>query len=229
MSPTIKTRSGASSAAVLEALRSDLLAGHYHPNERLVEADLSERYGATRTAVRAALMELTSQGLVEREPNRGARVRLVTVDEAIEIAEVRLTLQALCAERAAERGSEDQKQALVGVLDGLRKAVDVNDFEGLMTANLEIAARIREMAGHETASRIIEQLLTQHVYRWFPLVLPERRVDSLRENERIVQAIAAGDAAAAKAATLDHLASLLSYLQQARAQQSAAGSVRGIV
>ena len=89
--------------AVAERLREDIRAGLFHPRERLVEADLADSYGVKRSAVRAALMELAAEGVVERTPNRGARVRSISIDEAIEITETRLSLQAMCAGKAALR------------------------------------------------------------------------------------------------------------------------------
>ena len=73
------------------------------PNQRLVEADLSDQFEASRASVRAALAELTNEGLVERVQNRGARVRAVSLAEAVEITEVRMVVEGLCATKAAER------------------------------------------------------------------------------------------------------------------------------
>ena len=63
---------------VAERIRKAILDGDFSPNQRLVEADLCEEFHASRGAVRTALLELSSQGLVERIQNRGARVRSVS-------------------------------------------------------------------------------------------------------------------------------------------------------
>ena len=65
--------------------------------------DLARALGVTRQSRRAALLDLTAEGLVERVPNRGARVRVVTADEAVAITECRMALEALCAVKAAQR------------------------------------------------------------------------------------------------------------------------------
>ena len=80
-----------------QVIREAILDAQFAPHQRLIEADLSERYGASRASVRTALLNLAGEGLVERLPNRGARVRAITVDEAIEIVEVRIGLETLCA------------------------------------------------------------------------------------------------------------------------------------
>jgi DNA-binding GntR family transcriptional regulator len=68
-----------------------------------VEEDLAGTLGVTRQSLRAALLDLTAEGLVERIPNRGARVRVVSTEEAVAITECRMALEALCAVKAAER------------------------------------------------------------------------------------------------------------------------------
>lgn len=201
------------SRSVVDALRDDIKGGRYHPRERLVEADLAEDYGVKRSAVRAALIELTSEGLIERQPNRGARVRRVSIDEAIEFTEVRLSLQAMCAAKAAELGPADERGTLLDDIAILRGAVARNDQDSYIAANSRIFGRIREMAGHTTANRIIEQLLNRNIQQAFPYVLPERRMESLREFERIVDAVIAGDPDAAYEATVTHMDHVLAALR----------------
>src|SRR5580704_4567884 len=87
-------------------LRQAIVDGRFFPNERLVEEDLVRRFGGTRAAVRLALAVLEQQGLVVRERHRGARVRLVTEREAIEIIEIRAMLEALAARHAALRATD---------------------------------------------------------------------------------------------------------------------------
>ena len=79
-------------AAVVAGLKKAIDRGELVPNQRLVEADICAEFNASRATVRAALAELTLEGLVERIQNRGARVRAVSVEEAVEITEVRAAL-----------------------------------------------------------------------------------------------------------------------------------------
>ena len=73
---------------VAGALRAAILQGEFVPRQRLVEADLCERFGASRFIVRAVLQDLSAQGLVEFQRNRGARVREISLAEAIEISRI---------------------------------------------------------------------------------------------------------------------------------------------
>jgi DNA-binding GntR family transcriptional regulator len=98
--------------SVTEELRRDILGGVFMPGERLIELQLSERYECGRAAVREALVQLESEGLVERQANRGAIVRRVSISEAIEITEARSALESLITARAARRatGASDRRE-----------------------------------------------------------------------------------------------------------------------
>ena len=86
-----------------DALREAIVRGDIAPNARLVEADLSTTFDMSRGAVRTALIRLEQDGLVVREPHRGARVRRVGDDEAVEILQARAVLEGLAVRQAAER------------------------------------------------------------------------------------------------------------------------------
>src|SRR5580698_5423163 len=95
-----------------ERLRQAILAGDMAPGHRLVEEELAGMLGVTRASLRGALFDLAAEGLVERIPNRGARVRVVTIAEAVAITECRMALEGLCAAKAAELVTEDQADRL---------------------------------------------------------------------------------------------------------------------
>ena len=92
---------------VTDLIRDAIVRGEYAPNQRLIEADLSSTFSASRATVRTALLELAGEGLVERLPNRGSRVRTISLDEAIEILEVRMGVEGLCAAKTAMNISDE--------------------------------------------------------------------------------------------------------------------------
>ena len=83
--------------SITDSIRAAILGGEFAPGVRLVELQLAERYGASRASVRGAISELEKEGLVDREANRGATVRRVSIDEALQITEVRGLLEGLAA------------------------------------------------------------------------------------------------------------------------------------
>src|SRR5262245_49180034 len=102
---TTAVRDGSEAERAYERLRTEIVSGRLQPNERLVEADLIRLLGAGRSAVRTALVRLEHEGLVQREPNRGAKVRFVDEQEAAEILESRMVLEGLAARQAAQNAT----------------------------------------------------------------------------------------------------------------------------
>src|SRR5467141_2208530 len=120
---------------VYRRLREGIIAGRFQPNERLVEANLSRMLGAGRTAVRAALVRLVQEGLVTREHNRGARVRLVSDQEALQIEEVRAALERLLARQAAAKATAGDIRELRHVLVDMRRCFSNGDAIGYSELN----------------------------------------------------------------------------------------------
>jgi DNA-binding GntR family transcriptional regulator len=209
--------------AVTQALRAAILAGEYAPNQRLVEVDLCERFGTSRFILRAALQELAGQGLVEFQHNRGARVRAVSIDEAIEITEVRILLEGLLAARAAERVGITEANMLRGIVADMRTAVDRSELLAYSDLNARLHGTIRDIAAHETAARMLRQLRDQTERHQFSLSLvPGRPAVSLPQHEAIVGAILAGEPAAAQLAMQRHLYSVIDAFKALAATRAAA-------
>src|SRR4051812_43096617 len=136
-----------------DTLREAILRGEYLPGERLVEAQLSERLGASRFNVRAALQELAAEGLVEVQRNRGAQVRKVSLREAVEITEVRMMVEGLVAARAAERVSDGGAAELAEIGLRMRQAVEKGEYRAYSDLNQRLHALVRTIADHQTADR----------------------------------------------------------------------------
>jgi DNA-binding GntR family transcriptional regulator len=211
----------ADEGAVLDALRDAILQGEFVAGQRLVEVDLCERFACRRSGVRAAIPVLESEGLVDVQRHRGARVRTIPIDEAIEITEVRRMLEGLAAARAAERATPADIAALQEIIGQMRQAVSSGELVGYSDANARLHALIRRIAAHETATGIIERLRAQLVRHQFRLSLvPGRPSVSLAQHERIVAAIEAKDPAEAESAMRDHITSVIESLRRLPAEGS---------
>ena len=196
------------------ALRAAILRGEFVPRQRLVEADLCERFGASRFIVRAVLQDLSAQGLVEFQRNRGARVREISLAEAIEITEVRKVLEGLEAARAAERITAAEAAVLQSIVADMHAAVSRAELLRYSELNARLHTTIRDIAAHETSARLLRQLRDQTVRHQFSLSLvPGRPAVSLPQHEAIVAAVTARDPAAAERAMHDHLQSVIEALQ----------------
>jgi DNA-binding GntR family transcriptional regulator len=200
---------------VVDAIRAAIADGEFVPNQRLVEADLSERFRASRATVRTALVQLASEGLVERVQNRGARVRAVSLAEAVEITEVRMALEGLCAAKAAERLTDADGDRLREIGDAMRAAVASGDLLGYSELNRRLHNLVLELAGQSTARAILERLRGQSVRHQFQLAMhPGRPAISLPQHLEIIEALCARDAGAAEVAMRRHIRSVIDTLPE---------------
>ena len=205
----------------MDALREAITSGDFAPNQRLVEAELSEQFGVSRAAVRNALVQLTTEGLVERIQNRGARVRAVSLQEAIEITEVRMVVEGLCAARAADRATEGERSELREIGEQMQQAVAAGDVLGYSDINKRLHDLIMRISGQETACAVLGRLRGQNVRHQFRLAMhPGRPTVSLPQHLAIIEAICAGDADAAEAAMRAHLGSVIDTLPEIGKSQS---------
>lgn len=194
-------------------LRAAIVSGELQPNERLIELELSGWLGIGRTAIRTALVRLESEGLVERERNRGAKVRLVDEHEAAEIIQARAVLEGLAAYHAAQRATPADVVHLRAIVAGLGTLLEAGDLLGASDEQAVLHGAILELSGHATAQRLILGLNSQIVrFQYRTILVPGRPEQSLREHTAIVEAIAAGDADGAEAAMRQHLANVAGTL-----------------
>jgi DNA-binding GntR family transcriptional regulator len=209
------TRSGeAARAHALAVLRQSILSGDVAPGQRLVEEELAGTLGVTRQSLRAALLDLTAQGLVERIPNRGARVRVVSTEEAVAITECRMALEALCAAKAAELITDDEAAQFRQLGENLQRAVAEADPQKYSELNRELHRRVVEVSGQQVASDLLERLHGQLVRHQFQHALrPGRPEVSLGEHLAILRAVAGRRPADAEQAVRVHLASVIKALR----------------
>lgn len=205
-----------------ERLRRAILAGDMAPGQRLVEEELAGTLGVTRASVRGALFDLTAEGLVERIPNRGARVRAITLGEAVAITECRMALEGLCAAKAAERVTGPDAARLRQLGEDMERSVAGGDPLKYSALNHELHALVREISGQAVATALLERLNAQLVRHQFQLSLrPGRPQTSLPEHLAIIAAVAGHRPAEAEEAARRHLRSVIAVLLDQ--QKEAAG------
>jgi DNA-binding GntR family transcriptional regulator len=197
-------------------LREAIVSGRLQPNQRLVESELTRELGVGRSGVRTALVRLEQEGLVEHQPNRGARVRFVGEREAVEILETRAVLEGLSARFAAKRADAAAVGELRGVLLQMRELLDRGDLVGASDHNAVLHLRLLEIGGHATAARLISTLKSQLVrFQYRTILLPGRSERSFAEHSAIVEAVARRDPRAAEAAMRSHLSRVAEALRRA--------------
>jgi len=198
-------------------LREAIVRGELAPNQRLIEAEMSTAFKLPRAAVRTALVRLEHEGLVERERHRGARVRLVSEEEAVEIIQCRAALEGVAARRAAQKITPVGADELRSVLERQRAALEAQDLLNASDVNALLHAKIVELSGHATAQRLIRSLNSQMVrFQFRTILIPGRPGQSHAEHTAIVDAVIAGDADKAERAMRKHLDNVAHALERSQ-------------
>jgi len=213
-----------------DALRAAIVRGDIAPDARLVEADLSTTFEMSRGAVRTALIRLEQDGLVVREPHRGARVRRVSDGEAVEILQARAVLEGLAARQAAERIDDAGAARLHSCIARQRDLLETGDLLGASDVNAELHAALLELSGHATAMRLIESLNAQTVrYQYRTILIPGRPGASVAEHAAIVEAVTAGNGDEAELAMRRHLFNVAEAVQHGRLPGGIDHASRGVL
>jgi DNA-binding GntR family transcriptional regulator len=197
-----------------QALRAAMVRGDVVPGQRLIEEELSERFGVTRSSLRQAIDTLVSDGLVERITNRGARVRRLSIAEAVEITECRAVLEGLIARKAAEHATDSSLSDLASHIDSMRDCLTVGDVVKYSDLIRGLYAAIHHAAQHPSASALVDRLQAQLVRQQFRLSLrPGRPQRSMQELTDVVEAITARRADDAERLMRTHLQEVADALQ----------------
>lgn len=207
---------------LVDAIRADLLSAHFAPGDRLVEIDLAARYDVPRAAVRTALVTLATEGLVDRQPNRGASVRVLSVDEGIEIAEIRRELETLCSRHAAMAATTTERGELLGLVEAMRLATQHQQLAEYRELSVRFHERVADVADHATARRFLREIRNHRLNLHFPEAFDAAPpLDSLEQHAAIARAIAAGDADAAGTLMRAHVSHVVAILDAHAARHPA--------
>lgn len=191
---------------VFNTLRKAILTGELKPGERLMEIHLANRLGVSRTPIREAIRKLELEGLVIMIPRRGAEVAQITEKGLKDVLEVRRALDALCAELACDRISEEEKEKLKSACDGFEKATKTKDATVIAQADVALHDIIVQATGNQRLIQLINNL-SEQMYRYrFEYIKEESRHDNLVEEHRMIyESIVARDKEKAAAAAKLHI------------------------
>lgn len=191
---------------IAESLRRLIYDGEYAPGERLNEAALALRMGTSRGPIREALRALAGWGLVTPVPNRGVFVRRLSVQEMLEVYDLRALTFGWGAARAAQHASPADHRALLGLVDAMDAACEAGDGTRYYELNLAFHAGVMALCGNARAGRAYDDYAKEvHLFRrrHFDGVGNMKRSNA--QHRELAQAIAAGDPARARAVAEQHV------------------------
>lgn len=199
----------------LDKLREAIVGQRYRPGDRLVERDLCEQLGVSRTLVREALRYLEAEGLVQTLGYRGPVVAKLTVAETMQIYEIRIALESLAVRACARKHDLKTVELLDKALADLRKAYKKNSPSAVLAETTTFYQILFQGADKAVAWTIISSLHSRiNHLRALTISTPGRSEDGPAQLQKIVDAIRAGDEEAGARACLDHLSRAASLAEQ---------------
>lgn len=191
---------------VYEELRGLILTGGIKPGARMMEIEIADNMGVSRTPIREAIRKLEKEGLVTIEPRKGAYASEVSLKDMVDILEVRATLEGLAAKLAALRMTEEQKQILIQYSDAFNRAVENGDMAEMIANDTNFHHYIVQCCGNKYLLQMVEQL-QELVLRFRYIYFKDfKRAEEMPEEHKLIyNSILNGDEETANFAALNHI------------------------
>lgn len=191
---------------VCESLREAIRKGILKPGERLMEIQLAEDLGVSRTPVREAIRKLEQEGYVIMMPRRGTYVANMSIRDVNEIFEIRTALESLSNGMAAERITEEELERLQRLLVMIGGHIKSKDMDKIVETDIEFHELLYQASRNTRLIGIIANLREQLTrFRTLSMSYPGRLEATLEEHRDMVEAIAKGDVKAARKAAERHM------------------------
>lgn len=187
-------------------LEDEIVTGRIAPGARLDEVSLATRFAVSRTPIREALNQLSTSGLIEMRPRRGAIVTPVTTEDLVEMFETMAEMEAVCGRLATRRMTEDERKGLLSAHEACRHAAETEDTHLYYEQNVQFHRAIYMGCHNRFLINEVRQLRRRlRAYRRLQLRVRGRIAVSYDEHQAIVDAIMAGDEARAEGALRAHV------------------------
>lgn len=191
---------------VFNTLRQAILKGELAPGERLMEIQLADRLGVSRTPIREAIRKLELEGLVLMIPRKGAEVAKISEKSLRDVLEVRRSLEELAIELACQRMTEEEITRLEETQEAFREAVNHGDAMGIAESDEHYHDIIYYGTGNARLVQILNNLREQmYRYRLEYIKDADKRQVLLVEHDNILKAIKRRRVVEAKEAMREHI------------------------
>lgn len=198
---------------VFQTLRQAILKGELKPGERLMEMELAQRLGVSRTPVREAMRKLELEGLVVMIPRKGAHVAGITEKDLKDVLEVRITLESMAVEKACANMDKEQQSKLWLAAREIERCAQGGDPTKLAEADEAFHEIIYEASQNARLIQILANMREQmYRYRLEYLKREKNRAGLLAEHKELVQAIRDKNIRKAKEIIFRHLENQKQYI-----------------
>jgi DNA-binding GntR family transcriptional regulator len=187
-------------------MKEKIMDGTYKPSQKLIESELSELIGVSRNTIKKALLKLEQENLVSLEENKGATIKSFTLDEIINYLEIREVLEGLIAKTAALNISDSKLMKLDETLEKMKEHLTHNRYDEYSKCNLQFHDIIYESSTNQQAVDMVKKIKTQLKRLQLKTILvPGRTNDSIKEHQKILNALKAKDEIWARDAVMFHV------------------------
>jgi DNA-binding GntR family transcriptional regulator len=191
---------------VAQRLRELIRSGELEPKSRVNELELAERFGISRTPLREAIKILATEGLLELLPNRGARVVSISNQEIDEMIEVVAGLEAIAADLACRRITDQEIARIENLHDRMVTAWKQSDNMGYFTFNRQIHETIVAASRNGTLRNLYENLSGRiQRTRYSAHKTPEQWSRAIAEHERMIELLKGRDGDALARLMREHI------------------------
>ena len=198
---------------VYEELKRQILVGEIAPGTRMMEVELAEEMGVSRTPIREAIRKLEKEGLVNIEPRRGAYASEISVKDMVDVLEVRQDLEGMAAALAARKVTDEEKQAFVKVNSDYEEAIKNGNTEEIIRCDELFHQLIVSYSGNKTLNQLLSQVQELALrFRYIYYDDFSRYEKMPREHEHIEEAILSGDAEKARIVAEEHVSKLKEFV-----------------
>lgn len=192
--------------AAYEAIKHRIITCVFKPGDYINEAYVSGAIGIGRTPVHQAIDRLMQDGLLEVIPRKGIIVKPISLDEVVQITEVRRVNEPHCARLAAERADQNDVATLSDILQRADAWGDVRNIEQMMLLDREFHMSLAKIARNAVLAAILQNLHERSLRFWFiSLAVNEHQRDVKQEHRAIFDAIQRHDTAGANDAMAAHI------------------------
>jgi len=190
---------------VFETLREAIISGQLSPGARMMEVQLAEEMGVSRTPVREAIRKLELEGFVVMIPRKGAYVASISFKDIADVFEIRAALESLACGLAAERITEEEIEELERTLVQVNN-VEHDNINGLVEQDTDFHDIIYKASRNTRLIQIINNLREQiQRFRTASLAIPGRMKVAIDEHKKMVEAISERNIKLAQDLALEHI------------------------
>ncbi len=191
---------------IARSIREAITLGRWKPEEKIIETELADQMGVSRSPIREALRILANEGLVTLVPRKGAKVSKISLKDLKEIYAIRANLESMAARIAAVNLRTDEIKRMENLHEKMLRKTRVNDVEGIFRLNEKFHLCILQAGDNERLIEVNKSLKTRSQrFRMAILSLPGRLTEALDEHYRILEALKNRDAVLAEELVKAHV------------------------